>query len=63
MSQLMGRGVGVDLVGTKDQIFRQISFEGSPKAQSACRGTKLRQKKSANVCKNLVHCVVFILAI
>ena len=25
----MGRG-GVDLVGTKDQIFRQIQFEGSP---------------------------------
>ena len=30
MSQLTGRGVGVDLVGTKDQIFRQIQFEGSP---------------------------------
>ena len=23
--------MGVDLVGTKDQIFRQIQFEGSPK--------------------------------
>ena len=27
------RGGGVNLVGTKDQIFRQIQFEGSPKYQ------------------------------
>ena len=30
-SQIMARGVGgVDLVGTKSQIFRKIRFEGSP---------------------------------